>query len=171
MVNARWPKFEVVFSSFDPAIMATVSDEELETRMKGEGVIKHWGKVKAIRHNAQFVQACAQEHGSFGHWVANWPVQDITGLWRELSKRGAMLGGKSGASFLRYVGKDTLLPTDDVVAVLEQMGLITGNPMNKTNLAIIQKQFNEWHTQTDLPYSYLSRIISMTINQPEAMFG
>lgn len=171
MVNSRWPKFEAAFASFNPAVLAAASDEELEQRMQRDGVIKHWAKVKAVRHNAQFVAARSVENGSFGRWIAAWPVQDITGLWQELAQSGAMLGGKSGASFLRYIGKDTPLLSDDVIAVLTEQGLISGNPMTKKNLASIQRQFNEWHIESDLPYSHISRIVSMTVNQPEPLFS
>ncbi len=168
MVNNKWRIFDKVFYGFNTEKLASLSDEALEALMNQEGIIKHWTKVKAIRANANFVKEYSLIHGSFGHWLAVWPSQDIVGLWDELSKHGSQLGGLSGPSFLRYIGKDTFLLTSDVVAVLQEQGIIQGNnPLTKTNLAAVQAQFNEWHIETKLPYSHLSRIISMTVNQRE----
>lgn len=161
-VDKLWPNFERVFYQFEPSALADLSDEELEQLMNGKGIIKHWGKVKSIRQNARFIYDISSKNGSFGQWLASWPSEDIVGLWLELAKYGSHLGGKSGASFLRYMGKDTFLLSEDVVAVLSDMGVIEGNPFSKKNLSAVQVLFNQWHTESGLPYSHLSRILSLT---------
>ena len=165
MVDAKWPRFEAVFYGFNPQRLAELTDEELEQLLQAEGIIRHWGKVKAVRANARFVQSYSLLHGGFGNWIAAWPVPDIVHLWQEMARQGAQMGGLSAPSVLRYLGKDTFLLTTDVAAVLTEQRVIEGNPMSKRNLAAAQAQFNTWHNESGLPYSHISRIVSMTVNQ------
>jgi len=165
VVDAKWRRFDEVFYNFEPHQLATLTDEQLEALMNKDGLIKHWAKIKSIRTNAQFVLDVSEQFGSFGHWVATWPVQDIVGLWAEISKSGAQLGGKSAPYFLRYVGKDTFIFTGDVIAALTELDVINGNAETKANLASVQKQFNEWHDETGLPFCYISKILALSVNQ------
>lgn len=165
MVDDKWPAFDEAFEGFHPHKIRGLTDEELEQRMNRDGLIKNWDKIKAIRTNAEYVASRSEEHHSFGHFVATWPEEDVVGLWADVAKHGAYMGGKSAASFLRYIGKDTFMLTDDVVRVFTEQGIVSGNPETKANLAIIQKQFNDWQHETNLPISHLSRILSFTVNQ------
>lgn len=169
VVDSKWRNFDTVYHGFKPEKLADLSDEQLESLMSHEGLIAHWGKVKSIRANAQFVQDIASRYGSFGHWVATWPAEDIVGLWNEIRRMGSQLGGKSAPYFLRYVGKDTFILTDDVAAALEELGVCSGNPETKANLALIQRQMNLWRDETGLPLSHISKILAMTVNQHVAM--
>lgn len=160
MVDARWPRFEAVFHGFRPAVLAAMGDEALEATLSEEGVIRHWGKIKSIRTNAQMVQAIALEHGSFGAWLADWPGSEITGLWLYLKAHGAQLGGNSGPSFLRMVGKDTFLLTEDVVQVLIARGIVDKKPGSKKALVQVQAAFNRWQGESGRPLCQISRIVS-----------
>ena len=46
----------------------------------------------------------------------------IVELWEALAKRFSQMGGNSGPSFLRMVGKDTFVLTHSVTAALEALG-------------------------------------------------
>lgn len=162
MVDDRWPSFEAAFHQFDPNVLALMSDEQLEAKMEEEGVIKHWGKIKAIRLNALFVQEVVAEHGKFGEWLADWPVENIVGLWAELKKRGGQLGGASGPAFLRLIGKDTFMPSSDVEKVLVEMGVVDKWPGSQKGLQAVQDVFNEWREECGRPLCEISRIISYT---------
>ncbi|HEY5717608.1 MAG TPA: DNA-3-methyladenine glycosylase I, partial [Motiliproteus sp.] len=107
LVDAKWPAFEQAFFGFDPQRLVLMSDEQLEGQMQNKALIRHWGKLKAVRHNAIMVERLAENHGSFARLLAEWPSDDIVGLWALLKKEGAHLGGHSGPAFLRQVGKDT----------------------------------------------------------------
>ena len=162
MVDARWPRFESVFHGFVPAAVAAMSDEQLEWAMAQEGIIRHWRKLQAVRTNAFMVMQLSLECGGFGAWLASWPVEEITGLWRELARRGAQLGGHSGPAFLRMVGKDTFLLTDDVVAALAAQGIIDARPASARSLQAVQDVFNGWRRESGLPLCQISRILSLT---------
>ena len=162
MVDDRWPSFERAFYEFNPDKLALMSDEQLEQAMEADGVIKHWGKVKAIRLNALFVQEVAAAHGKFGEWLADWPVDNIIGLWAELNKRGGHLGGRSGPAFLRLIGKDTFMPSQDVEQVLVEMGVVDKWPGSQKGLQAVQDVFNQWREECGRPLCEISRIVSYT---------
>lgn len=162
VINAKWPAFEQALNGFNPMACAMMSDDKLDELMTNRALIRHMGKMKAIRINAALVLEKAREHGSFGAYLAAWPSQNIVGLWAELKKQGAQLGGMSGARFLRLAGRDTFLLTDDVVAVLKAQGVVTKMPTSQKDLAAAQEVFNSWHDQSGLPYCQISRIASMT---------
>ena len=69
-------------------------------------IVRNGAKIMSVRDNAQFVQAIAREHGSFGKFLSKWPASDEIGLLDLLTKRGSRLGGNTGQMFLRFVGWD-----------------------------------------------------------------
>ncbi|MDA9301189.1 DNA-3-methyladenine glycosylase I, partial [bacterium] len=127
-------------------------------------VVRNWQKIKALQDNVFFVQDESRRSGGFGQFIADWPVEDQIGLMAYLKKHGSRLGGQSALWFLRRVGKDCFIPARDVVVLLRSIGLdIAENPTSKRDLTKIQAQFNEWHIETGLPYSHLSRIAACSV--------
>ncbi len=80
MVDAKWPAFEEVFAGFDPLRVRAMSDEDLEKLMADRRLIRHWGKIKAVRANAATLIAVSEEHGGFGTFLADWPGHNIMAL-------------------------------------------------------------------------------------------
>ena len=163
VVDGKWPAFEKAFYGFDPEKICLMSDEQLENLMQNDQIIRHWGKIKSVRANALMVAETAQKHGSFGDFIAQWPEQDIIGLWAYLKKNGQQLGGKSGAYFLRQVGKDTFILTDDVVAALKAQDIIEKAPTAKRDLQKVQDCFNQWQQESGRPMAQISRLLSYTV--------
>lgn len=163
VVDAKWPAFELAFYGFDPEKIILMSDEQLENLMQNDQIIRHWGKIKSVRTNAAMITELAAQHGSFAHFIAQWPVTDIIGLWALLKKQGQQLGGKSGAYFLRQVGKDTFVLTDDVVAALKAQDIIDKAPTSKRDLQIVQNCFNQWQQESGRPMAHISRLLSYTV--------
>src|SRR5262249_6589103 len=128
LVDAKWPAFEEVFGSFEPRRVRAMSDEALEALLGDRRLIRHWGKLKSVRDNAAAMIAIAEEHGSFGAWLANWRGTDIVGLWEALAKHFSQMGGNSGPSFLRMVGRDTFVLTHSVTAALKRWGAADAPP-------------------------------------------
>lgn len=164
LVDAKWPAFEEVFFGFDPQKVVLMSAEHIERLMQDARLIRHLGKLASVPRNAQFILDVAREHGSFGAWLADWPVQDIVGLWRQLAKRGNQLGGLSAPRLLRMVGKDSFVPTEDVVAALKAQGIIDKAPTSQKDLATVQAAFNEWQQQSGWPLCQLSVMLAHTVN-------
>src|SRR5438067_4790241 len=124
VVDAKWPAFEEVFHGFDPRRVRAMSDEALEKLLGDTRLIRHWGKLKAVRDNAASMLEIAAEHRGFGRWLAAWPGEDIVGLWEALAKGFSQMGGNSGPSFLRMVGKDSFILTPSVTSALKHWGVI-----------------------------------------------
>jgi 3-methyladenine DNA glycosylase Tag len=164
LVDAKWPAFEKVFFGFDPEKVVLMSAEHLERLMQDTSIIRHLGKLKSVPRNAQMILDVAHEHGSFGNFIADWPVTDITGLWQYLAKKGTQLGGLSAPRFLRMVGKDTFIPTWDVVAALNAQKIVDKVPSSKRDQALVQEVFNQWHADSGRPMCQLSAMLAYTVN-------
>ncbi len=163
MVDARWPAFEEVFHGFAPRRVWSMSDEELERLMDEKRIIRHWGKIKATRGNAAAMVRVIDEFGGFGAYLADWPGDDIMGLWADLTKRFSQMGGNSGPYFLRMAGKDSFLLTGDVVGALIAAGVIAKKPTTRDARAATQAAFNGWAAETGRPLCQISRILALSV--------
>ena len=164
VIENKWPSFEEAFLGFDPRKLSYLSPEQWEAFTSDKRVVRNWQKIKALQDNVFFVQDESRRSGGFGQFIANWPVEDQIGLMAYLKKHGSRLGGQSALWFLRRVRKDCFIPARDVAVLLRSIGLdIAENPTSKRDLSKIQAQFNEWHVETGLPYSHLSRIAACSV--------
>jgi 3-methyladenine DNA glycosylase Tag len=163
MVDAKWPAFETAFHHFDPHKVRAMSDEAIEALMKDTRLIRHLGKLKAVHANAAAVLALAGEQGGVGAYLAGWPGSDIVGLWNDIAKRFAHLGGGSGPYFLRMAGKDTFILSDWVVKALNEWGAFEGTPKTKADRAKVQALFNDWAAESKLPLAHISMILAASV--------
>jgi len=166
VIENKWPGFEDAFLGFEPAKLTFQPDEFWDRLMSDMRIVRNGAKILSVRENAAFVQAIAGEHGSFGRFLAKWPSSDEIGLLDLLAKRGSRLGGNTGQMFLRFVGWDGFVTSQDVVACLRDAGLdIADEVKSKGDLAKVQAQFNAWAEETGLPYTQLSRICAMSVGE------
>src|SRR5437764_6861397 len=163
LVDAKWPAFEEVFHGFDPRRVRAMSDEALEGLLGNAKLIRHWGKLKSVRDNAVAMLEIAREHKSFGAWLAGWPGEDIVGLWEALAKRFSQMGGNSGPSFLRMVGKDSFILSPSVMAGLQPWAGMAP-PKNRGHRAAAQAVLNGWAQETGRPLSQLSLMLAMSVD-------
>ncbi len=165
VVESKWPGFEEVMWGLDPNKLALASDEQIEKMAQDKRIIRNLTKVKAVRENAYFIKMFAKKHGSFGKFIADWPVTEITQLWLTLKKEGTRLGGNTGPYFLRAIGKDTFLITRDVSAYLVGQGIVDKNPTSQRDLQSVQAAFNQWHQESGRTMAEISRVISCSIGE------
>jgi 3-methyladenine DNA glycosylase Tag len=166
VIEQKWPGFEKAFLGFNPPKLSFQPDDFWHELLSNTAVVRNGAKINSVRENAAFVQEIAAEHGSFGKFLAKWPSSDEVGLLDLLSKRGSRLGGNTGQMFLRFVGWDGFVTSQDVVACLRDAGLdIADEVKSKGDLAKVQTQFNAWAEETGLPYVHLSRICAMSIGE------
>lgn len=163
LVDSKWPSFEEAFYRFNPEAVQEMSDEMLEELMHNERIIRHFGKIKSTRENAMMMVDLAHEYGSVARMIAEWPEEDIIGLWSLLKKRGKQLGGNSGAYFLRMLGKDTFMLTDDVVVALKAQGVIEKKPTAQRDLKLVQQAFNDLREQSGRPLCQISRLLAFSV--------
>jgi 3-methyladenine DNA glycosylase Tag len=164
LVDTKWPAFEKSFFGFDPEKVTLMGGDHLERLMQDKSIIRHLGKLKSVPRNAQLILDIAHEHGSFGNFIADWDVTDIVGLWRYLAKKGSQMGGLSAPRFLRMVGKDTFIPSYDVVAALNAQKIVDKVPSSQRDQAAVQAAFNQWHAESGRPMCQLSMMLAFTTN-------
>jgi 3-methyladenine DNA glycosylase Tag len=163
VVENKWSDFERVFKQFNPIVNAAMSDEYLEQLTSDKSIIRNFRKIEAVRENAHFVLDIAEEFGSFGAFLAQWPERDIVGLFSVLKKRGKRLGGNTGQYFLRFSSKDTFVFSKDVVKVLVEQGVVTKQPTSQRDLKLVQEAFNTWQQEAGRPLCQISRIMAASV--------
>jgi 3-methyladenine DNA glycosylase Tag len=165
MVDAKWPAFEQLFYGFDPARVRMMSDEELDRLMQDRRIIRHWRKIKSVRSNAATMFEQGQQAESFAEYLASWPISGIVDLWHDLKKRYSQMGGNSAPYFLRMVGKDTFILTNDVVRALNHWGAYQGIPTSIKAKREVQGSFNFWAEESGRPLCQLSRILALSVDE------
>ena len=164
VIDNKWPGFEEAFSKFNPLAIAHFSDEKLEELGKDTRIVRNFTKIVSVRHNAMYVLDKQHSHGSFGKFIADWPENDIVGLWLELKKNGSRLGGNSGPGMLRSMGKDTFLLTQDVSDALVNQGLMKKfSPTAQRDLRLVEQVFADLREQSGRSLRELSRILAFTV--------
>lgn len=164
VISAKWGGFEEAFHGFDLGQLLTKSPEEWEAYIEDTRIIRNWQKIQTVFHNAAMLDDIGAEHGSFADFFADWPSNDQIGLMKYLHKNGSRLGGKTAQWFIRFTGKDGFMLTGDVITALIANGVETNDrATSQRDLKNIQNAFNEWHDQSGLPYSHLSKILSYSV--------
>lgn len=164
VVDHKWDDFEDVFFGFPPEKIVLLSPDQIDRFSQNPRIIRNRQKVLAIQANARYILEVAQEHGSFGKFVSRWPEADLIGLFAHMKKHGSRLGGMTGQRVLRNLGKDTFVLTGDVTRCLQRAGAdIAANPTSKRELSLIQATFNDWHEESGLPYSHISRTCACSL--------
>lgn len=164
VIDNKWPGFEAAFEGFVPAYWQQVPPEVLEQLAGDQRIVRNLQKIRTVPENARMIMDAVHEHGSFGAFLSQWPSEDEVGLLLWLKRHGSRLGGNSAQYFLRIVGWDGFILSHDVVAGLRLAGLLDASPTSKKGLQQAQAAFNDWHQETGLPYSHLSRVLSLTID-------
>ena len=165
VINQKWPGFEEVFHGFDVNAILALMPEDWDEIRQDQRIVRNGQKISSVRANAQFIEDIALETGSFSQFISEWPESDLIALLDLLKKRGSRLGGNSGQRFLRNVGKDCFYLSKDVIRCMQNSGLnIKDNPTSKRDLAAIQDTFNQWHEESNLSYTHLSKIAAFSIS-------
>lgn len=117
--------YRAAFHDFDPRRVAAMHDAEIEALLGNAGLIRHRGKLTAIRDNARATLALQAEAGSLSAWlwafVGGQPLQNRWESYREapagtaLSDRLSKALKKRG---FRFVGATT------VYAFLQACGFV-----------------------------------------------
>lgn len=162
VINAKWPHFEKVFWGFDPNKLVLIDDAFMERAMQDKGLIRHWGKLQTIPINALEMKDMTAEGVDFGNMIAEWD-QDITQLWLKISKRFKRMGGQSTPYFLRMVGKDTFVLTNDVVQKLLVLNVIDSKPTSKAGIQAVSQFFNELKDEAGRPLAHISKLMALSL--------
>ncbi|MFQ5774174.1 MAG: DNA-3-methyladenine glycosylase I [Kiloniellaceae bacterium] len=164
LVDAKWSAFEEAFAGFDPRRVRMMSDDDLDALLADRRLIRHAGKIRAVRDNAAAMRALAEALGGFGAYLADWPGARIVELWDDIAERFSQMGGNSAPYLLRMAGKDTFLLTGDVVRALNRWGAVEGTPKGKADRRNVQEAFNTWAAATGRPLCQLSMILALSVD-------
>lgn len=160
VINSKWSGFREVFWDFSVEKLLMMPPDMLEQKASDERIIRNFKKVQTIPENAYMIHEVAEKHRSFSQFVADWPVNNIIGLWAYLKKHGARLGGNTGPYALRAMGKDTFLLSRDVENYLRAHELIDGGLQTKKSLQAAQDFFNELQQQSGFSLQALSQLVA-----------
>lgn len=160
VVQKKWDGFEAAFDGFDPAVVADYDATDIERLASDTRIVRNRPKIVSTIDNARFVQAVAAEHGSFGAFLAGWPVDDPVGLWEHLKKHGSRLGGNTGQFFLRAVGFDTFRLSGDVGQALVDAGVVAKAPTGKRAQRAAQEAIVAWARASDLSLGAVSMVLA-----------
>lgn len=164
VVDKKWPNFEKTFLNFNPLAVAYLSDDRLEEIATDKSIIRNFTKILATRANAVYVVEKQYDYESFSNYIADWPENKIVDLWFEMKREGSRLGGMTGPMILRSMGKDTFLPTNDVISALTRYGFVkTHSNGSKRDLERVQEIFNLLKEESNLPLSQISKILALSM--------
>ena len=164
VVDKKWANFEKTFLNFNPLAVAYLSDDRLEEIASDKSIIRNFTKILATRTNAAYVIEKQYENGSFSKYIADWPEHKIVNLWFEMKRDGSRLGGMTGPMILRSMGKDTFLPTTDVIDALTKYGFVkTHSNGSKKDLERVQEIFNLLREESNLSLSQISKVLALSV--------
>jgi len=175
VIENKWLGFEEVFWNFNVDKLVLMPDDMLERKATDTKIIRNYTKVKTVRDNAIWLKELNSEirgeFNSVAHWLAQWPANDITGLWAHLKKHGSRLGGNTGPNALRRLGKDTFILTQEAEAYFRAHKIIEGGLTSKRNLAIIQNTFNQWQSESNFSLQEISQILAFSVGDNKVGFS
>ena len=164
VVDKKWANFEKTFLNFNPLAVAYLSDDRLEEIATDKSIVRNFTKILATRTNAAYVIEKQYENGSFSKYIADWPEHKIVNLWFEMKRDGSRLGGMTGPMILRSMGKDTFLPTTDVIDALTKYGFVkTHSNGSKKDLERVQEIFNLLREESNLSLSQISKVLALSV--------
>ena len=163
VIDNKWPAFEQAFWNFDVQTCLHMSPEDEDRLCNDERIVRNRQKILTVPRNAGMVAEIADQHGSFGKFLGEWPSEDYIGLLDYFKKHGDRMGGNSCQYFLRFVGKDGFLLTKDVVRALINAGVVDKAPTAKAARKAVQDAFNQWRDESDLNLAEMSRVLAISI--------
>jgi DNA-3-methyladenine glycosylase I len=63
------PAFRAAFKDFDPTVVATFTERDVERLLADAGIVRHRGKIEAAINNARAVVAIEKQYGSLATFV------------------------------------------------------------------------------------------------------
>jgi len=164
VVENMWPGFEAAFKGFDLGHCGMLHGEDFDRLVSDKRIVRHGTKIRAVQHNAMFLDELAAEYGSPGKAFGRWPSADYVGLLALLKKRGARLGGNTGPYFLRFMGVDGFILSRDVVARLVAEEVVDKTPTSQKAMAATQQAFNAWRAESGRSLTEISRLLAMSVD-------
>ena len=163
VVADKWPRFEEVFCNFRPDVLVMWSPEQYEQLMQDETIIRHMAKIRSVYENALFFNDLRTEGSSAGAYFASWQPEDYASNLASFRKRTNRSGGRTGQIFLRRMGVDTPIFSDDMMLALTSKGIVDGVPSSKASWKAFMDAMLRWREETGYSLTELSQILSWSV--------
>ena len=124
-------RYRTQFYDFDPARIARMSDADIDERLQDAGLIRHRGKLEAIRHNAHAWVAATQEGYDMIAWLWSFVGgQPVVNRYTTLSDVPASTeASKAMSKGLKKLGFRFVGPTT-CYAFMQSMGMVNDHLLN-----------------------------------------
>jgi len=114
--------FRAAFAGFDPAVVATFGEDDVQRLLGDAGIVRHQGKIRSAINNAQRALELADEFGSLSDYFWSWEPTEVEGdrsgpfgipattptsvaLAKDLKKRGwSFVGPTTVYAFMQAMG-------------------------------------------------------------------
>lgn len=163
LIDKKWPNFEAAFEGFDIHRWSMMGEEDLDRLLKTEGIVRNAGKLLSVGKNALYFRDIITEHGSVGAFFASWQPEDFFENLSSMQKRTNRLGAKTGQIFLRRMGVESVVLSNDVVKALIGAGIVAKAPIAKRDLASVQAALNIWRKESGRSLSQISQILALSV--------
>lgn len=163
VIERKWNRFEEVFEGFNVHPWAMMSDDDLDRLLKTEGIVANAAKIGSVGANARLLLELSRKHGSVGGYFSGWKPEQYCDNLRRLQKNGARLGGRTGQTFLRRMGVDTLVFSPDVLKALSREDVISRMPGSGKDFVAVQSAIDVWIEETRLPLTQISQILALSV--------
>ena len=104
VVESKWPGVREAMREFDPQVIATLSEPELDELAQDSRMIRHRRKLSAIAANAQRMLDLVDEHGSFQGYLRSHGSFEAT--LQAIRKDFKYMGDSGTYHFLYTVGEE-----------------------------------------------------------------
>lgn len=163
VVDKKWPNFETSFNGFDVHYWAMMADEEMGRLMQDKSIIRNAMRLASVGKNALYFKDVITEHGSVGAFFAAWDPDQYFENVIAMRKRTSRLGGTSGMIFLRRMGLESIVFSEDVVRALIANGVVDKLPNSKRDMAATQEAVSAWRAESGRTLSEISQILAMSV--------
>ncbi len=163
VVDKKWDGFEKAFNGFDVHYWAMMAEEEMGRLMADKSIIRNAMRLAAIGPNALYFRDLITEHGSVGSYFASWSPDHYFENLILMRKRTSRLGGTSGMIFLRRMGLESIVFSEDVVRALIAAGVVDKLPNSRRDMAATQAAVSAWRAESGRNLSEISQILAMSV--------
>ncbi|MBV9646588.1 MAG: DNA-3-methyladenine glycosylase I [Candidatus Eremiobacteraeota bacterium] len=110
LIESKWPAYERLFCGFDPKIVATFDDHDIDVIATDPGIVRTRKKIAATVENARTLLALEREHGAFADYLRSFDSYEA--LSADLRRRFKFLG-ELGAYYFLFRVKEPVPPFEE----------------------------------------------------------
>ena len=161
VIQNKWDGFLEVFQEFDLDKLSDLVEEDWQAMAEDTRIIRNKRKIQAVRDNLDMVKKLSTEHQGFGKFILSWGGQNQIGLMKLLNEQGNQIGDNTAQYFLRYIGIDGFIMSQDVCQAAIDAGVsIKAKPTSQKDKQALQDAFNFWQQESQMPYTHISKVLA-----------